>query len=191
MRKFAVAVAVTLATTSLHCHAIDGHNGVKFSMTQQQVEAMGFMCNPHTKPDRSSLATCRHMDMTGTAFSVPTRNYAVVIGNDKRVSFIGADLIAVRMRRPNTACSRQRLRSPSRCGSFRAFGRLGISRITTKRDRSSLCGTGPETCGYGRLFSSEVVERQHRNEGPTHAGVVGEGNEAWRNTASGIAKGPR
>ncbi len=93
MKKFVFAVA--LATMSLYCHAIDGHNGIKFSMTQQQVKGMGFICNPNTGTERLSLATCKHMDMTGVAFSVPTRNYAVEIGNDKRVSSIRADLVGV------------------------------------------------------------------------------------------------
>ena len=88
--------AVLLATTSLYCHAIDGHNGIKFSMTQQQLEGMGFICNPNTKSERSSFATCKHMDMTGAAFSVPTRNYEVEIGSDKRVSSIRADLVGIR-----------------------------------------------------------------------------------------------
>ena len=40
MKKF--AFAVLLAVTSLYSHAIDGHNGIRFNMTQQQVEKMGF-----------------------------------------------------------------------------------------------------------------------------------------------------
>jgi hypothetical protein len=94
MRKYIFAVA--LATISLYCYAIDGHNGIRFSMTQQQVEAMGFISNANTGPERSFLATCKHMDMAGVAFSLPTRNYEVEIGNDGRVSSIQADLVGVR-----------------------------------------------------------------------------------------------
>lgn len=92
MKKF--VFAVLLATTSLYCHAIDGHNGIKFSMTQKQLEGMGFICNPETRPE--IIATCKHMDMTGTAFSVPARNYKVEIGKDKRVAIIDADLVGNR-----------------------------------------------------------------------------------------------
>jgi len=94
MKKF--VFTLVLVTTSFYCHAIDGHNGIKFSMTQQQVEQLGFICNTSDNSEKSYLARCKHMDMTGAAFSVPTRNYEVTIGKDKRVSSIGADLVGVR-----------------------------------------------------------------------------------------------
>lgn len=94
MKKFVFTLVLT--TTSFYCHAIDGHNGIKFNMNQQQVEQLGFICNTSDNSDKSYLARCKHMEMTGTAFSVPTRNYEVTIGKDKQVSSIGADLIGVR-----------------------------------------------------------------------------------------------
>lgn len=90
MKKF--AFVVLLSTTTLYCHAIDGHNGIKFEMTQQQLESIGFICNPNTKKEREPIATCRHIDMTGIAFGVPTRNYAVEIDSDNRVSSIRVDI---------------------------------------------------------------------------------------------------
>lgn len=74
---------------------IDGHNGIKFDMTQKQLESKGFICNPEPKPDMT-ITKCKHMDMTGVAFSVPTQNYTVHIGRDNHVAIISADLVGVR-----------------------------------------------------------------------------------------------
>ena len=76
--------------------AVDGHNGIKFEMTQNQLENKGFICNPSSEFFATSIAKCKHMEMTGVAFSVQTRNYTVYIDNDNRVAVILADLVGLR-----------------------------------------------------------------------------------------------
>ena len=92
--KFGVFFAFATACTC--SYAIDGHNGIRFEMTQQQLEAKGFICNPNAKQERSIVATCRHMDLTGVAFNIPTSNYQVEIDADNQVASIRADLIGIR-----------------------------------------------------------------------------------------------
>lgn len=65
-------------------------------MTQKQVEALNFVCNPPEEPDPYKLAECHHMDMTGVAFGYPTQDYEVTIGPSKKVDRIEAKLIGVR-----------------------------------------------------------------------------------------------
>lgn len=96
MKKIAVIFA--LCTISYSTYAIDGHNGIRFDMNQQQLESIGFICNSNAeqKMDGYPIATCKHMDMAGIAFSVPTNNYSVNIGPDKHVASIRADLVGIR-----------------------------------------------------------------------------------------------
>lgn len=87
---------LAFATVSPFAQALDGHNGITFNMTQRQVETKGFICDSETKSEGTIIATCRHMDMTGAAFGVPTQNYEVGIGPNKRVASIKADLVGIR-----------------------------------------------------------------------------------------------
>jgi len=77
---------------SLSSYAVDGHNGITFKMTQKQVEAKGFVCNPETER-KDIIAVCNHMEMKGSAFGFPTENYEIGIGSNKRVDEIRADLV--------------------------------------------------------------------------------------------------
>lgn len=90
-----VWVGVLASSVVSHVYAIDGHNGIRFNMTQRDVEAKGFVCAPPKKEGRE-IAVCRHMELTGTAFGVATQNYEVTIGPDKRVADIRADLVGIR-----------------------------------------------------------------------------------------------
>lgn len=95
MKEFVIAI-ILLVASSCYSYAIDGHNGIKFNMTQKQLEKMGFICNPNTDAKQLFIADCRHMDMTGVAFNIPAQNYSVSIGKNKRVATILADLIGIR-----------------------------------------------------------------------------------------------
>lgn len=94
MQKYIIIITLLFISTS-NSYAIEGHNGIKFDMTQKQIESLGFICNPSDKPKKFDISTCRHMDMTGVAFGVPTGNYVVTIGSDERVADIRADLSGI------------------------------------------------------------------------------------------------
>ncbi|MDP3005303.1 hypothetical protein [Methylotenera sp.] len=85
-------VGFLLFSSSLSAFAVDGHNGITFKMTQKQIEAKGFVCNPE-KEGKDIIAVCNHMEMKGTAFGIQTENYAVHIGTNKKVDEIKAELI--------------------------------------------------------------------------------------------------
>jgi hypothetical protein len=91
-----VSVAALLLTIGPYAFAIDGHNGIRFNMSQKDVEGKGFVCSPPKKSDTREVAVCKHMELSGTAFGVPTQNYEVSIGPDKRVARIRADLVGIR-----------------------------------------------------------------------------------------------
>jgi tol-pal system protein YbgF len=93
MTKLILAIVLLLVSSS-YSYAIDGHNKIKFNMTQKQLEKIGFICNPVTD-DQLIVAKCKHMDMTGVAFNVPAQNYTVTIGRNKKVAEIKADLIGI------------------------------------------------------------------------------------------------
>lgn len=90
-----IMLFILLATASCYSYALDGHNGIRFDMTQKQLESKGFICHPNNKEERLTIATCKHMDMSGVAFSLPTQNYEVQIGSDKRVAWIRADISGI------------------------------------------------------------------------------------------------
>ena len=71
-------------------YAFNGHNGIGFDMSQNEVEAKGFVCNPPNERGANYIAECEHMDMTGVAFGYPTNYYRVRIGKNKKVIMIGA-----------------------------------------------------------------------------------------------------
>lgn len=76
------------------CAKVDekgGHNGIRFDMTQKEVEEKGFVCNSPEKKQSHILAVCKHMDMTGVAFGYPTKDYNIVIGPSGKVDKIGAE----------------------------------------------------------------------------------------------------
>lgn len=85
-------VGFMLFSSSLSAYAVDGHNGITFKMTQKQVEAKGFVCNSEKKRT-DIIAVCSHMEMKGSAFGIPTANYEVGIGTNKKVDEIRADLV--------------------------------------------------------------------------------------------------
>lgn len=95
MNKF-IYTAISIACVGLSAHAQDGHNGIRFDMTQKQVEAKGFTCNPPKEKIGNIVALCHHMDMTGVAFGIPAQDYEVRIGPSKRVDVIKAELTGVR-----------------------------------------------------------------------------------------------
>jgi len=72
-------------------YAFNGHNGISFDMTQQEVEKKGFVCNPPEKKDPNVKAECEHMDLTGVAFGYPTKDYRLIIGSSGKVDMIGAE----------------------------------------------------------------------------------------------------
>lgn len=89
MRKIAcIAIAAICSSPTI---ASDGHNGIRFDMTQKQVEAKGFVCNPPEEKKSDVVAECQHMDMTGVAFGFPTKDYRILIGSTKKVDMIGAE----------------------------------------------------------------------------------------------------
>ena len=90
-----IFIGFTLLIVSCSAFAIDGHNGILFEMTQAQIESKGFICNPTTIGEKV-VTRCKHMDMTGVAFSVPTNNYEVQIGADGHVDSIQSDLLGIR-----------------------------------------------------------------------------------------------
>lgn len=92
MKRLAYIALATVCCS--YAIASDGHNGIRFDMTQKQVEAKGFVCNSTAEVTSSVIAQCRHMDMTGVAFGFPTKDYRVSIGRTKRVDMIGADFSA-------------------------------------------------------------------------------------------------
>ena len=71
-------------------HAFDGHNGIRFDMSQKDVEKLGFVCNPEKEQDSYYKADCEHMDMTGVVFGHPTKDYVVNIGPSNKVDMIQA-----------------------------------------------------------------------------------------------------
>lgn len=87
-----ILVGFLFLSSSLSAFAVDGHNGITFKMSQKQVEAKGFVCNPE-KEKKDIIAVCNHMEMRGTAFGNPTENYEVSIGTNKKVNEIKADLV--------------------------------------------------------------------------------------------------
>lgn len=91
MRKI-VCIAVA-AFSSSHVIAFDGHNGIRFDMTQKQVETKGFVCNPPKERKPTVIAECLHMDMSGVAFGFPTKDYRILIGSTKKVDMIGAEFV--------------------------------------------------------------------------------------------------
>lgn len=91
-----IYTAISIACIGLSAHAQDGHNGIRFDMTQKQIEAKGFTCNPPKEKRGSIVAICHHMDMTGIAFGIPAQDYEVRIGPSKRVDEIQAELTGVR-----------------------------------------------------------------------------------------------
>lgn len=96
MKKSCLLLSAVVLSLSPWCHAFDtlGNNGIDFSMTQQDVESMGFVCKPSLK--HPPTATCKNKKMSGSAFSISTKNYMVRIGFDKRVWQIRADLVGIK-----------------------------------------------------------------------------------------------
>lgn len=94
-------VYVFFASTSIllaACTGADntgGHNGIRFDMTQKEVERKGFVCNPPREKQKNILADCRHMDMTGVAFGYPTKDYNIAIGPSGKVDKIGAKFVNI------------------------------------------------------------------------------------------------
>jgi len=69
----------------------DGSNGIKFTMSQKDVEKMGFLCDsPEKEADARIMAICKHRKMTGMALNRPTNKYGVVILKDGKVGAIFA-----------------------------------------------------------------------------------------------------
>lgn len=91
MTKIVLKAVLIIFASSTFAFASEGHNGILFKMTQKQVEAKGFVCNPPDEKSETMMADCRHMDMTGVAFGYPTKDYRVVIGPSKKVDMIIAD----------------------------------------------------------------------------------------------------
>ncbi len=87
-----ILVGFLFLSSSLNAFAVDGHNGITFKMTQKQVEAKGFVCNPETER-KDIIAVCNHMEMKGSAFGIPTENYEISIGSNKRVDEIRAEFV--------------------------------------------------------------------------------------------------
>lgn len=91
MNKSALlSIAIACMTVLTCAHAMDGHNGIQFDMSQKEVEAKGFVCNPPKEKIDHILSLCAHMDMTGVAFGDPTKDYSIVIGPSGKVDQISA-----------------------------------------------------------------------------------------------------
>lgn len=79
----------------------DGHNGILFSMSQKDLEALGFKCKPFDNAPLKKLGLgividniiCRHPDMVGQAFGQSLANYDVSLtaAGDK-ILFIDAKI---------------------------------------------------------------------------------------------------
>lgn len=85
-----IVVAAICFGASANSRAMDGHNGIRFEMTQKDLEEKGFVCNPPKEPKIHIRALCEHMDMTGIAFGFPTKDYRIIIGPSGYVDKIGA-----------------------------------------------------------------------------------------------------
>lgn len=90
MKKYLVIFACLQVGVAM---AFDGHNDIKFTSTQKEIENKGFVCRPPEKPKPKILAECRHMDMVGVMFGYKSTNYRIQIGKDRKVDMIGADLV--------------------------------------------------------------------------------------------------
>lgn len=85
-------ILVVITSTCFNtAHAMEGHNGIRFDMTQKDVEAKGFVCRPPKPASKGLSAECKHMDFTGVAFDYPTANYTISIGESGTVNLINAD----------------------------------------------------------------------------------------------------
>lgn len=97
MRNKVATLSLTLVCIA--AHAIDGHNGVRFTMNQGQVEKLGFICTKvDDDPTMRTVARCMHMDMKGAAFNTPTSNYIVSISTDGKVGSIASSFTEIRTR---------------------------------------------------------------------------------------------
>jgi len=74
---------------------ITEHNGIKFDMSQKQVEAMGFVCEPEEGRDHIVIAECKHSKMIGTAFDYKTKDYTLLISASGKVGTVSAEIIGV------------------------------------------------------------------------------------------------
>jgi len=74
---------------------ITEHNGIKFDMSQKQVEAMGFVCKPEEDRHHTTIAKCKHSKMTGTAFDYRTKNYRLSISTSGKVGVIFAEIVGM------------------------------------------------------------------------------------------------
>lgn len=95
MKKISyIAIISTFFTFSVY--AAKGHNGIQFDMTQKQIEAMDYACNPPKEKNPMITAECFHMDMTGKVFGYKTQDYEVRIGPSGKVDMISANIIGVK-----------------------------------------------------------------------------------------------
>lgn len=89
--KTVTKFVLILCLAPFTAYAFDGHNGISFDMTQQEVEKKGFVCSPPKEKNPSIKAECEHMDLTGVAFGYPTKDYSLIIGPSGKVDNINAN----------------------------------------------------------------------------------------------------
>lgn len=87
MKKL-ILVVIAAACFNTSAYAVDGHNGIRFDMTQKDLEAKGFVCRAPKAKQTNDLAECQHMDFTGVAFGFPTNDYRIFIGSNGKVDRI-------------------------------------------------------------------------------------------------------
>jgi len=92
----AIAIIATIFLMPASVSGFNGHNGITFDMTQNEVEKKGFVCNPLEKEDRRIKYRCNHMDLTGVAFGYNTKDYNLAIGHSGKVIKIGANFTGIK-----------------------------------------------------------------------------------------------
>jgi hypothetical protein len=90
LRNALIALSVTLLSAA---HATEGHNGIRFDMQKADVEKMGFVCRESTHEWARGEWRCKHMDMTGRAFSKNLERYELAFDKEGAMASISAYVI--------------------------------------------------------------------------------------------------
>lgn len=88
MRNNKILLVVLFFMCATSAFAMDGHSGISFSMSQKDIEALGFVCQPPNKNE----TRCFNDSYKGDAFGYPTTGYEVDIGDKNTVRHIKTKL---------------------------------------------------------------------------------------------------
>jgi hypothetical protein len=93
VHKNLLCIAVLVSTFS-NAQAFDEFGKVKFKMTRKQVESKGYACT--ASPLDIGEVVCRNFDLRNSAYGYMASNYMVILGTDKKVYQISADILGIR-----------------------------------------------------------------------------------------------